>query len=231
MTELTKYNEESFHQEPITPPPNQSGGCLRSIPFIIIVVLSLIIVLLVANSFRNFFRPEPTPAPTPTPPIITINNIRSLAELATVEMTAIIVGEDERIRDDILRYLGGREYVLMLIYGDIKAGFDLQDMKVEDLWMDGRRVQLTLPPPKILSTSIDFDQTRLVDYETSILVGDDPEFEKNVLADAVPLLERAAIEAGILQRAKEYGALYFENHLRSLGFEEVRVVTEEVQLE
>lgn len=39
-------------------------------------------------------------------------------------------------------------------------------------------------------------------------------------------MQESAIEAGALETAKRFGKLFFENHLRSLGFEEVRVETE-----
>jgi hypothetical protein len=35
-------------------------------------------------------------------------------------------------------------------------------------------------------------------------------------------IRQEAIEAGVLEQAATFGKVYFENHLRSLGFTEVR---------
>ncbi|MBI1882301.1 MAG: DUF4230 domain-containing protein, partial [Chloroflexi bacterium] len=96
--------------------------------------------------------PPPTteaniPIPSPTP-IVTFLGIRQIAELATVETLAVVEVQNEKIPDDIRNWVGVKEEILMLVYGNVKAGFDLSKLSENDLKADGTQVQLTLPAPE-----------------------------------------------------------------------------------
>ena len=121
--------------------------------------------------------------------------------------------------------LGRKEQLLMLVYGRVQAGFDMQTLPDDSLWTDGTRVRLVLPAPQILTTSIDFDRTHIVYYENNLLVEkNNPNLQGDALAQAKTALEQAAIEADVLNQAGQYAQTYFENFLYSLGFTEVEVV-------
>jgi hypothetical protein len=196
------------------------------------VALLVIIVLaaLLARKYLNKDNPiwtPPTPgAPTVTPaaPSVTITSIRGMAELATVEYQAVAEVPNERMPDDVRKYLGVKEQILLIAYGDVKAGFRLEKLTESDLWTDGSRVQLHLPAPEILSTSIDHKRSHVVTYQGSLLLSHDVNLEKDTLGIAEGALEQAAIDARLLENASQYGQLFFENFLRSLGFTEVKVI-------
>jgi hypothetical protein len=115
----------------------------------------------------------------------------------------------------------------MLVYGDVKAGFDLNKLTDDSLWTDGTRVQLVLPSPEILSSSIDFDRTHIVYYENTLLLDqNNPNLQGDALARAKEAIEQTALEDGVLNKANEYGKTYFENYLYSLGFTDVEVVVD-----
>lgn len=204
--------------------------------FVFIALLVAIILLAVACRILSGFWPlwpsqsptaTPVPvSPTPTPTRVTIGDIRPLAELATIEYQAVAEIQDERVPDDFRQYLGVKEQVLLLAYGEVKAGFDLSRLSEEDLWSDGTRVQLHLPPPEILSTSIDYDRTHAVFHRGTLLMSRDIDWEGEIFETAQDSIRQGAIEAGILEDAARYGQLYFENFLRSLGFTEVQVVVD-----
>ena len=168
-------------------------------------------------------QPAPTPLPAPT---VTITGIRSAAELATVEYQAVAEVPNERVPDDFRRVLGVRERILLIVYGNVKAGFDLSKLREDDLWTDGTRVQLHLPAPEILSTDIDYQRTHVVYYEKSLLIQHDPNLGQETMKTAEDAIQQAALEADVLENAAKYGQLYFENFLRSLGFTEVQVVVD-----
>lgn len=171
--------------------------------------------------------PIPTDTPLP-PPVVTINGIRSQAKLATVEYSTITEIYNENLPEGWLdQFLGTNERLLMLVYGDVRAGFDLEKLSEDSLWTDGSRVRLVLPAPEILNSSIDFDQTHIVYYENNMLLEDNnPNLQGEALEQAKTALEKAAVEGGILERANEYGQLYYGNFLYSLGFTEVEVVVD-----
>jgi hypothetical protein len=165
----------------------------------------------------------PVPAPKPT---VTIASIRAAAELATVEYQAVAEVPNERVPDDFRQYLGVKERILLIAYGDVKAGFDLSKLRQEDLWTDGSRVQLHLPAPEILSTSIDFERTHVVYYQKSLLVQHDPDLDRETLETAQQAVRQAAVEANVLANSAKYGQLFFENFLHSLGFTDVQVIVD-----
>lgn len=202
-----------------------SGRVLAVLVVLVVLFAGVLVALVVApDAIRSLFAPDPTP--TSNIPIITIHGLNEIAELATVDVRSVAEVKEERVPDDLRKNLGGRESLLMLVYGNVKVGFDLSKIEEGDLWTDGRRVQLHLPPPDILSTTIDFDKTHIVDYDRSFFVGNDPDLQAAVLERATQSLQQAAIEAGAIETAKRFGRLFFENHLRSLGFTEVRIQIE-----
>src|SRR5262245_61528352 len=105
----------------------------------------------------------PTPTATVPPPVVNIQTIKDQADLITTEYGTVTEIYNETPPQGWLdSALGNKEKLLMLVYGDVKAGFDLDKLKEEDLWTDGKRVRLVLPAPEILATTIDFDRTHVV---------------------------------------------------------------------
>jgi hypothetical protein len=156
---------------------------------------------------------------------VTIIDIRRLAEIATVEYRAVAEIQDERVPDDFRQHLGIKEEILVLAYGEVKAGFDLDKLEDEDLWTDGTRVQLHLPAPEILSTSIDYERTHVVYHKKTLLMSEDIK-QGEIFETAQDAIRQEAIETGILEDAAGYGELFFENFLYSLGFREVQVIVD-----
>ncbi len=161
--------------------------------------------------------------PSPTPPVVSVTSLKKIAELATVEQGLVTDVEVTNVPDDWRQRLGLHERIVIIAHGTAKAGFDLEKIKDGDVWTDGKRVQLYLPSPELLSFEMDYDKSHLVDYDRTLLMPQDPDIQAKAYALAQARLKQAAQESNLLQMAEEYGRVYFENHLRSLGFEEVRV--------
>jgi hypothetical protein len=177
--------------------------------------------------------PPPTATPLPTvtplpPPVVTIQGIKSQAKLSTVEQTAVAEIYNENLPEGWLdEVLGTKEQILILAYGEVRAGFDLEKLNEDSLWTDGHKVRLVLPAPEILNSSLNFDRTRIVYYNNNLLLDDnDPNLQGEALAQAKQAIEQAALEANILNQANDFGQLYYEKFLYSLGFTEVEVVVD-----
>jgi hypothetical protein len=155
---------------------------------------------------------------------ITIQGLLPVAELATVKYLTVAEVRNERIPDDFRQVLGIKEELLMLVYADVKAGFDLQKLTQDDLLVDGRRARLVLPAPEILSVTLNQERTHVVYYRDSLLMDSDIDLVQQAYRVADDAVRKEAERAGILDQAAALGRAYFENHLRQLGFTDVEVV-------
>ena len=169
--------------------------------------------------------PEATNTPLP-PPVVNIQSIKSQAKLSTVEYSTITEVYNETPPEGIVdEFLGNKEQLLILVYGDVEAGFDLEKLDENSIWTDGTSVRLVLPAPELLNTTIDFDRTHVVYYENNLIFdNNNPNLQGEALKQAKDAIEEAALSEGVLDRANQYGQLHFENFLYSLGFEDVEVV-------
>lgn len=154
---------------------------------------------------------------------VTLEELRSLAELATAEYRVVAEVQSERVPDDIRRHLGVKEEVLMLVYADVKAGLDLDELTEGSLKVNGPNVEVVLPAAKILSVTLDHERTHVVYYKKSLLTSYDIEWVDETLQRADQAIRQEALDLGILEKAEKFGIAYFENHLRALGFTEVKI--------
>ena len=205
----------------------------RNVSYLALLVIVILLALLARGYLSKGSPLLPLPfgglpvAPTESPkpsPTVTITAIRAMAELATVDYQAIAEVPNERVPDDVRKYLGVKEQILLIAYGDVKAGFDLSKLRENDLWVDGNRIQLHLPAPEILTISIDHKRSHVVYDQGSLLIAHDVNLEGETYQIAEGAIRQAAIDAKILENASKYGQLFFENFLRSLGFTEVKVI-------
>ena len=218
--------EPASPQQSAPQPSTRSWGCGAFLGLAVLVLaIAVATYFLAPRLFPRTFGPNAV-VPTPTPIVVTIESITPLGELATVQYKSIAEISNERIPDDLRKHLGAKEKIVMLVYGDVKAGFDLSKMDEDSLQADGKRVRLVLPPPEILSASVDYDRTHVVSYDRTFFLGNDPELEQATLGMGKEAIIQSALEGNILEWAREYGQLFFENHLRSLGFDEVRVIVQ-----
>ena len=199
--------------------------------WVVLGVTFLLVVLIVGavacwagfEAARRLVPPTPTPLP---PPVVNVEQIRQAAELATVKQTLSTDITSTQVPSDVRQYLGVKEELVLIAYGEVAAGFDLSDLEEGDLWMDGTRVQLHLPAPQILYTRLDNERTHVVYYQKSLLVEHDLDLEGQARAEAEQVIERAALDSEILTQASEYGRLFFSNWFYSMGFTEVQVVVD-----
>ncbi len=131
-----------------------------------------------------------------------------------------------------LRALGVRQEFVVLVRGRVPAGFDLTGFSEKDIWVsaDGRRAQITLPPPTIFeeNVSIDFENSRILsrtDWCPDFICRANLDAYKDViLPEGRRRLIEFAQQNGILEQAVREGQLYYERLLKSLKLDEVRVV-------
>lgn len=127
-----------------------------------------------------------------------------------------------------------KQNMVVLLRGRVPAGFNLQQITEDSIWIspDGKRIQLTLPPPEVFeeNVSIDFENSRIISVKDTcpdfICESMIESYQSKVLPAGRDMLIKFSYEHDILQQTAEDGKVFYEQILRSLGFEEVRVVVQ-----
>lgn len=154
-----------------------------------------------------------------------VTQVRELNRLETASMRVIHVGTVTQSYKVIPDALAGDE-LTFLATGDVIAGIDLSRLKQEDIWRspDGA-INVRLPPPQILVTRVDNQQSRVISRKTGVLRRSDIDLETRARQHAEQNIRAEAIKKGILPMASDSGEKKMAELLRTLGFERVRFVS------
>lgn len=167
--------------------------------------------------------PTSTPTPTPTPRVV-ITEIKSLGRLETVQFMMQTVIDLEREPTNIWGQVFGTDELLLVASGEVVAGFDLAKVQEKDITVRGDSVTMVLPPPEILYSRMDNQETYVYERNTGLFRKPDPRIE----TEARQLAEQAMVERAhrgqILGQAETNGRLQIEALLRSLGFTDVLLI-------
>ena len=120
--------------------------------------------------------------------------------------------------------LGGDE-ITFLAAGDVIAGIDLSKLQQKDVWRspDGT-INLRLPPPQVLISRVDNNESRVVMRKTGMLRRADVDLETRARQHAEANIRAEAVKKGILQIAQQSGEKKMGEFLHTLGFQRVRFV-------
>ncbi len=211
--------------------------------YLIFIGIVVLLDLALGRPILSRIMPAPTSSPTPTPTLsptstssptstptprpVIIEHIRAASELVTVHYTVQKVVESFRenqmwtSRIETLLGVSGQR-VLLVAYGEVRAGLDLSQIEEGDVIVDGEQVAVVLPMAEILSSKLDNEKTYVYDYEKGIFSPDDPGLFDEVRQIAEKEIVEAALEDGILDKAQTNAQAYLILLLHSLGFGEVR---------
>jgi hypothetical protein len=146
-----------------------------------------------------------------------------LGRLETAQYVMQTVVDLEREPNNLWQQVFGTDKLLLVAAGEVVAGFDLTQVKASDIVVRGTSVSIKLPPPEILYSRVDNENTYVYQRETGFLVAPDPNLESEARRRAEQALMDWALEHQVLSKAEEFGTLYLETFLHSLGFAEVRI--------
>jgi len=159
----------------------------------------------------------------PTPDVVVA--MRDLARLESAEfhMERVIDLRDRQQR--MFGLVEAEDAILLVAAGDVTAGVDLTQMGPGDVVADVERrsVRIVLPPPQVLSTRLDNERTFVHTRRTDVLARRNEELETRARQEAERTLHDAAVQAGILDRARRNAEQTVTLLVRSLGYEDVRV--------
>lgn len=159
----------------------------------------------------------------PTPNVIVA--VRDLARLETTtyHMERVIELSDQQTK--LFGLVEAKDAILLVAVGDVVGGIDLQKLADGDVETDwpARRVKIRLPAPEIFASILDNTRTHVVSRATDTLASRREELEGKARAEAEGSMRRAALEGGILDRARTAGERTLRELLKSLGFEVIEL--------
>ena len=190
------------------------------------VVLGLLAMVVLTRSAQAGFwdgvarfvtgRPARFDVSSPT----VVEKIRQLSRLETVEYSLDKIVEGERQSAYLPDFLAG-DKLLLVAHGEVIAGIDLGQFKAGDVLVDGDTVHVRLPAAQILTTRIDNGRTRVYSRSTGLLVPTDPNLESEVRQTSEQQIAQAALDDGILEKARQNARTSVTALLYGLGFRTV----------
>jgi hypothetical protein len=151
-----------------------------------------------------------------------VEMIRQLSRLETVEYSLDKIVEGERQSAYLPDFLAG-DKLLLVAHGEVIAGVDLGQLKAGDVRVNGDSVHVRLPAAQIFTTRIDNARTRVYSRSTGLLVASDPNLESNVRQAAEQQIAQAALDDGIVEKARQNAGTSVTALLYRLGFRTVDV--------
>ncbi len=153
----------------------------------------------------------------------TIQSIRTLAELTTVEMveyTTVEKGEDHGWLD----WARG-DHISMFAVARIGAGIDLDELNERSFSVNTETgaVRVRLPAAKITYVALDNQATHVYDRDTGIFTRGNPQLEAAARLAAEEVLVQSALDSGILARAEEAAEKVITRFLTGLGYSQVTI--------
>jgi hypothetical protein len=149
--------------------------------------------------------------------------IRDIAKLESTSfhIEKVVEASDEQSR--LWGFVQAKDALLLVAVGDVVAGVDLTKLRDEDVEIGdgGRSVRVRLPPPEIVSSTLDEKATHVYSRSTDVLAMRNEQLEGAARRNAEEQMRKAAVEGGILERAKTSADRTLRALLRSLGYDEV----------
>ena len=184
------------------------------------VLAGIVLTAIAFLSSRNLTR-EASPG-WPLDAANVVHEIQRLNELVSVKYTVQkVVGLEQQ------KVPFGSEKLLLFVQAEALAGIDLSSLAASDVkLLPARRMQVVLPPPKIVHIVIDDKQTKVWDRRITWWtpwVPFNPDLERQARLAAKDSIERAAIEMGILDQARRNAEVGIRSLLETFGVKSVSV--------
>jgi hypothetical protein len=118
----------------------------------------------------------------------------------------------------------GTDSLLLVAGGEVVAGFDLAKIEPDDITLHGERITMVLPPPEILYSRIDNQETYVYERKTGLLRRPDKDLEGEARRLAEQAMVERALRGEILRRAEVNGRRQVEALLRAFGFSDIVII-------
>jgi len=193
-----------------------------------------LIVFRIGDSYICDGPEELPPCPNPA------DCVRDVAKLVSEEAYPVqakleIVNKPDltgTIIDEGLRKLGLNEKIVILAYGRVVAGFDLEKIEDGDVWAEGKHIRIQLPPPEILyDPMIDPARTQIISdrgFCPDLVCPKSIELAGPMLAEAQEKMRASSVQdLQLLDRAADSARNSLEKFFKLLGYEQVEILIDQ----
>jgi hypothetical protein len=158
-----------------------------------------------------------------TPGVVT-----AMRDMARLDATSFHIEKVVEARDEQSRLWGllqPKDAILLVAVGDVVAGVDLSRLRDEDVRVDAttRSLRVRLPAPEVTSCALDERATHVVARSTDVLAERNEQLEGEARRQAEAQMRKAAIDAGILERARASADRTLRALLQSLGYQQIEI--------
>jgi hypothetical protein len=159
---------------------------------------------------------------TPSPTVI-VERLQSLNRLETARLVSQHVVEAKAESEWLPSFLAGERLVLVAQV-EVIAGVDMKEVSPKDIEVDGDKVVVSLPQPKIFSVKIDEAKTQVIARKRGWLVfNPDKDLEREARLQALSEAKLAAIKSDLLPFARQKAEENLRAFLHALGFKQVEI--------
>ena len=198
-----------------------------------IIILAVIAIVVYFITVKGIFRPsgktslkiEETPS--------TLVSVQKIAELVTAcfyEEKVLVEKKTSRIADNkVMNYVAKvankepgliADEICLIAKGQVRAGYNLSELKEEDLSAEASKITLRLPQAEILDVIIN-----PTGWDFYVEEGDWSDEEiKSIQDKAKSAIRQDALDMGLIAKAEESGKKKISALLASLGYKEVVLV-------
>ena len=156
---------------------------------------------------------------------MTVTRIQSVAKLATTETTIekIVIGN--KTKKFLVFFTIGEARFVCFSKATVKAGIDLRKLTKNDVKIEGKQIELRLPPVEVINFSYPFESFRI----DSLLL-DNGIFCRIGIEDMEELLRRSELDIraqlpmmGIIEATENKTRQMMESLLRTLGYDDIYI--------
>jgi hypothetical protein len=151
--------------------------------------------------------------------------VKALARLESVSFHMERVIDLKDRQSHVFGLVQAEDSILLVASGDVTAGVDLAKMQDGDVVIEPtvKRAKLRLPAPELLSVRLDNERTYVHSRKTDLLAQRKQEIETRARQLAEGSIREGALEAGVLDRARQSAEHTLTVLVRSLGYDHVEI--------
>ncbi len=151
-----------------------------------------------------------------------ISSIQRLQRLESVNYSMDKIVESAKESDYLPDFLAG-DRLLLVVHGQVIAGVDLGKLQTSNVSTTEHSVRVHLPDAEIFVVNLDNAGTHVYSRTTGLLVPEDSNLEAETRAKATEQIKQAALDGGILNKARDNARATITTMLQGMGFEQITV--------